>query len=157
MSDWANHLSTIFPEVRLKRYLEMRGADVGPPDHIAALSAFFVGLLYDRSALDAAWDLVKGWNAAERQALRDAVPALALGASIQGRPAREVAREALRIARAGLAARRRMERAGRDETIFLDILDERVASGRVAAQELLEKHRGAWKESVLPAFEDCVF
>ena len=79
-SDWANHVSTLFPEVRLKRYLEMRGADVGPPERIVALSAFWTGLLYDYAALDGAWQLVRGWSAAERQALRDAVPQQALKA-----------------------------------------------------------------------------
>ena len=157
MSDWANHLSTIFPEVRLKRYLEMRGADCGSPAHISALSAFFVGLLYDRASLDAAWDLVKSWSAAERQSLRDQVPGKALSAEIAGRSARDVARDALAIARAGLARRNRRDASGRDETIYLDLLDERVSSGRVAAQELLEKFNGEWRGSVRPAFDACAY
>src|SRR3954465_14218156 len=93
-SDWANHVSTLFPEVRLKRYLEMRGADVGPPEHIVALSAFWVGLLYDDAALDAAWQLVKGWTNEDRESLRSEVPMQALGASVAGRPVRDVARDA---------------------------------------------------------------
>ncbi len=157
ISDWANHLSTIFPEVRLKRYLEMRGADVGSEAHISALSAFFVGLLYDQAALDAACDLVKSWTASERQSLRDQVPVKGLGAGIAGRSARDVARDALAISRAGLARRNRRNGAGHDETIYLDILDERVQSGRVAAQELLEKYRTAWADDVRPVFTECAY
>src|SRR3954467_2634772 len=90
-SDWANHVSTLFPEARVKKYLEMRGADVGPPEHIAALSAFWVGLLYDQTALDGAWDIVKNWTAQEREQLRADVPKLALNARIAGRSAKDVA------------------------------------------------------------------
>src|SRR5215207_6243062 len=103
MSDWANHVSTVFPEVRLKRYLEMRGADVGPQDFIVALSAFWVGLLYDSTALDGAWDLVRAWTAEERETMRAEVPGRALDAAVAGRPLREVARDALALSRAGLA------------------------------------------------------
>src|SRR5262245_8181621 len=91
LSDWSNHLTTIFPEVRLKRYLEMRGADAGPRRRLVSLPAFWVGILYDDVSLDAAWDLVKTWNAEERQRLRDDVPKLALNASIRGRSVREIA------------------------------------------------------------------
>ncbi len=157
LSDWANHVSTIFPEVRLKRYLEMRGADAGPQPFLAALPAFWVGLLYDNQALDAAWDLVKGWNAAQRQQLRDDVPRLALGASIAGRGLQDVAREALAIARAGLARRARLDADGRDETRHLDVLDTVVASGRTQAEDLLAHYHGAWGGSVTPAFAECVF
>ena len=107
MSDWANHLSTIFPEVRLKRYLEMRGADVGPADRITALSALFAGLLYDTQALDAAWDMVKDWSSEERQSLRDDVPRLALDARIAGRSARGLALEMVALARVGLQGKGR--------------------------------------------------
>ena len=85
ISDWANHVSTIFPEVRLKRYLEMRGADSGPWRRLPALPAFWVGLLYDDDSLDAAWDLVKDWTAEERQKLRDDVPKLGFKAEIRDR------------------------------------------------------------------------
>ncbi len=157
LSDWANHVSTIFPEVRLKRYLEMRGADAGPQPFLAALPAFWVGLLYDNQALDAAWDLVKSWSATERQQLRDDVPRLALGATIAGRSLRDVAREALAIARVGLARRSRLDAEGRDETRHLDVLDTIVASGRTQAEDLLARYHGAWGGSVAPAFEECVF
>ncbi len=157
MSDWANHLSTIFPEVRLKRFLEMRGGDVGGRDHIVAFSAFFVGLIYDDAALDAAWDLVKGWDARQRQQLRDDAPALGLGAAIAGTSLRDIAREALAISRHGLARRRRLDGKGHDETVHLDILDARLASGRVAAQEWLERFNGPWGGSVDPVFVDAAF
>jgi glutamate--cysteine ligase len=155
LSDWANHLSTIFPEVRLKRILEMRGADAGSVDHIVALSAFFVGLLYDGAALDAAWDLVKGWTAEQRQALRDAVPREGLAATIAGRSLRDIGREALVIARAGLERRARRDGAGADEARHLDILDRRIETGREAARDLLDLYDGAWGGRVEPAFEAC--
>ena len=155
-SDWANHVSTLFPEVRLKRYLEMRGADVGPPERIVALSAFWVGLLYDAAALDEAWQLVKGWSAEEREALRADVPKRALDAGVAGRPVREVARDALRIAHAGLKARARRDATGADETRHLAPLDE-IAAGRTPAERLLERYEGSWGRSVEPAFRECVF
>jgi glutamate--cysteine ligase len=156
-SDWANHVSTVFPEVRLKRYLEMRGADVGPPAFIVALSAFWVGLLYDQTALDGAWDLVKAWTAAEREAMRADVPAKALDATVAGRPLRAVARDALALSRAGLGRRGFKDASGADETRYLDPLDAIAASGRTQAHDLLERYHGRWGGSVLPAFRECVF
>jgi glutamate--cysteine ligase len=155
-SDWANHVSTLFPEVRLKRYLEMRGADVGRPEFIVALSAFWVGLLYDGAALDGAWELVKAWTADDREQLRAAVPRLALDAEVAGRPLRDVARDALALSRAGLSRRARRDDAG-DETRYLDPLDAIAASGRTQAHDLLERYRGPWRQSVDPAFTECVF
>jgi len=152
VSDWANHISTIFPEVRLKRYMEMRGADMGDRDHVLALPAFWVGLLYDPASLDAAWQLVKGWTAAERQALRDAVPRLGLNATIRGVSLRDFGRSILMLSRAGLKARARRDAEGRDETVYLDILDARIASGRTAADDLIAKFNGAWGGSVDPVF-----
>src|SRR5450432_2172164 len=116
ISDWVNHVSTIFPEVRLKRYLEMRGADGVPWGRLPALPAFWVGLLYDDTSLDAAWEIVKHWNAGERQALRDDVPRFGFKARIKGRYLFEVAKECLAVAQAGLRRRGRIDRAGRDET-----------------------------------------
>jgi glutamate--cysteine ligase len=150
-------VSTLFPEVRLKRYLEMRGADVGPPDLIVALSAFWVGLLYDGAALDGAWELVKGWSAREREDLRAAVPRVALDAEVAGRSLRDIAREALALSRAGLSRRARRDGAGEDETRYLDPLDAIAASGRTQAHGLLDRYRGPWRESVDPSFTDCVF
>ncbi len=155
LSDWANHLSTIFPEVRLKRFLEMRGADAGSVEHMTALSAFFVGLLYDQTALDAAFDVVKGWSAAERQALRDAVPVQGLAAKIAGRSLQEIGREIVALSRAGLARRARKNAQGQDETHHLDILDARLESGKVAADEWIAKYKGDWQGSVEPTFTHC--
>ena len=157
MSDWANHLSTIFPEVRLKRFLEMRGGDVGGRDHIIAFSAFFVGLIYDSASLDAAWDLAKGWSAAERQQLRDDVPARGLDSVIAGKSLRDIAREALAISRQGLSRRNRLDDRGRSEAIHLDLLDERLASGRVAAQDWLARFNGPWGGNVDPVFKDAAY
>jgi glutamate--cysteine ligase len=157
LSDWSNHISTIFPEVRLKRYLEMRGSDVVARDRLPALPAFWVGLLYDEVALDAAWELVKGWSGEERQRLRDAVPRLGFNATIRGRTLREVARDCLALSRAGLARRKRLDAAGRDETIYLAPLDASVERGRTPADDLLEKFHGPWRGSVLPAFTECAY
>ncbi len=155
ISDWANHLSTIFPEVRLKRYLEMRGADVGPAERIDALAALMVGLYYDRQALAAAGDLVRGWSAAELQNLRDEAPRLGLAARIAGRDLRAIAGEALAVARAGLARRARKDAQGRDETIYLAPLEKIVADGRVPAERWIARFEGAWGRSVDPAFEEA--
>ncbi len=152
VSDWANHLSSIFPEVRLKRYLEMRGADSGTLPNLLALPAFWAGLLYDDVSLDAAWDLVKDWNADERQRLRDAVPKLALSATIRGRSLFEIAKEILTLARAGLARRKRFDRSGRDETRYLEVLEDRLARKTTPAQELLDKYGGPWRGSVEPIY-----
>jgi glutamate--cysteine ligase len=156
-SDWANHVSTLFPEVRLKRYLEMRGADVGGPEMITALSAFWVGLLYDSAALDQAWQLVRGWSAEDRERLRADVPRHALRASVAGRTVQDVARDALAIAHAGLRARGFADEAGRDESRHLAPLDAIAATGRTPAEMLLERYHGAWHGSVEPAFREYVF
>ena len=155
LSDWANHLSTIFPEVRLKRYLEMRGADVGPPDRIAALAALVVGLYYDSTALAGALDLIKDWDAEARQNLRETAPRLALRARIGGRELREVARDALALARAGLRRRSRLNAAGADETIYLAPLDRIVEEGRTSAEIWLGRYEGPWGRSVEPAFSEA--
>jgi glutamate--cysteine ligase len=157
ISDWANHLSTIFPEVRLKRYLEMRGGDAGPLPMLIAFSAFWVGLLYDREVLDAAWDLVKAWTAAERQYLRDAVPGQALQAQICGRSLQDVAKDMLALSRKGLVRRAKLDAQGRDESHFLDVLDIIAVTGRTQAQNLLDRFNGTWGGRVEPAFEECVF
>lgn len=157
VSDWANHASTAFPEVRLKRFIEMRGSDVGNPAMIAAQAAFWVGLLYDEASLAAAWDIAKNWNACDREGLRATVPRLGLAARIAGRPLGAVAAEALTIARAGLAARTRRDAQGRDETHFLQPLEAIVAAGRSLAEERFADYEGRWQRSVEPAFTECVF
>ncbi len=143
--DWWDHLSTAFPEVRLKSFLEMRGADGGPWSRICALPAFWVGLLYDQSALDAAWDLVKDWSMEEREALRNGVPKLALDTPTPGgRTLRDLGAEVLKISRSGLANRARLNSSGDNETGFLETLDEIIASGKVPAQRLLDRYHGEW-------------
>jgi glutamate--cysteine ligase len=157
ISDWANHVSTIFPEVRLKRFLEMRGSDVGPWRTLPALPAFWVGLLYDDTALDAAWELVKDWSTQERQKLRDDVPRLGFKAEIRGRSMLDLARDTLAMARAGLRARDRRDRSGADETMYLAPLDEIVARGKTRAEEMLEKYHGQWRGSVDPVYVDYAY
>jgi glutamate--cysteine ligase len=154
ISDWANHLSTTFPEVRLKRYLEMRGADSGSLPNLLALPAFWAGILYDDTSLDAAWDLVKSWSAEQRQKLRDDVPKQALVAKIAGRTVFEIAAEVLKFARAGLARRKLLDAGGQDEARYLEVLDDRHARGTTPAQELLEKFHGPWRGSVDPIYAE---
>nr|WP_314472368.1 glutamate--cysteine ligase [uncultured Sphingomonas sp.] len=158
LDDWNDHLSTAFPEVRLKTFLEMRGADGGPWNRIFALPAFWVGLLYDQGALDAAWDLVKGWSMDARQALRDSVPRLGLDAPVAGRGTlRDIAAEVLDIANAGLAARARLNSSGDNETGFLDPLRDIVRTGKVPAQQLLDRYNGAWGGDVSKVYEEQSF
>jgi glutamate--cysteine ligase len=156
LSDWANHISTIFPEVRLKRYLEMRGADAGPRPLLPALPALFVGLLYAPPSLDAAWDIVKAWSLEAREKLRGDVPRLGLEASLEGRKLREIGVEVLSLARAGLAGRKCFDAEGRDETHFLDPLDA-IIRGRTEAERLVELFETRWKGSVEPAFAECSY
>lgn len=155
LSDWANHLSTIFPEVRLKRFLEMRGADMGPGAHVTALPALCAGLFYDPEALDQAAQLVRAWTADDRQTLRRAVPAQALDAKIAGRDLRDVARDVLAMARSGLRKRNRRSERGDDESIYLEPLERIVERGRTLAQDRLAQFEGAWGRSTAPAFKAC--
>jgi glutamate--cysteine ligase len=144
ISDWKNHLSTIFPEVRLKNYLEMRGADGGPGNRICAVPAFWVGLLYDSVALDAAWEMVKDWTAEERETLRQGVPVMALETPFRNRTVREIAGEVVSLAREGLARRGFENGEGMDETIYLESLEEIVATGKTPADRLLEEYEHEW-------------
>ncbi|VVT12054.1 glutamate--cysteine ligase [Erythrobacter sp. EC-HK427] len=154
-SDWWDHLSTAFPEVRLKSFLEMRGADGGPWNRICALPAFWVGLLYDQGALDAAWALVEHWSMEEREALRNAVPAQGLAAAIPGgRTLRDLAREVLDIAHQGLVARAALNSMGDNESGFLSPLREIVESGKVPAQLLLDKYHGEWGGDISRVYEE---
>ncbi|MCO5160351.1 MAG: glutamate--cysteine ligase [Mesorhizobium sp.] len=152
MGDWANHLSTLFPDVRLKRFLEMRGADGGPWRRICALPALWVGLLYDPQALDAAEDLTRDWTFEEVRAMRDAVPEQALKTVFRNRSLLEVAREVLAISRQGLRNRARRNRDGYDETSFLSTLDEVVARGTTSAEEMLSAYHTRWGGSIEPVF-----
>jgi glutamate--cysteine ligase len=147
LSDWADHLTTIFPEVRIKTFMEMRGADGGPWRRICALPAFWVGLMYDQEALDAAWDLVKDWDAETREALRVAASVDALEAQVGKINMRALAENVLDISRAGLRRRAKPGFGGMvpDERHFLNTLEDSVEDGKTPADELLERYHGDWK------------
>ena len=158
LSDWIDHLSTAFPEVRLKSFLEMRGADGGRWSKICALPALWVGLLYDQSALDAAWDEVKHWSIEERQRLRDDVPRLGLKAPVPGGESlRDLGQRVLEIAAGGLKARARLNAAGDNESGFLDPLREIVSRGTTPAEMLLERYHGVWSGDVSRIYEEMSF
>jgi glutamate--cysteine ligase len=157
IDDWSDHLTTLFPEVRLKKFLEMRGADSGGGARITALSAFWTGLLYHDAALDAAFDMVKSWTAEERQSLRDHVPKAALSTPFRDTTVRELARRALAISAAGLRARHVVNPRGQDETIYLAPLERVAATGNTLADELLALYHGRWKGQVDPMFQEFAF
>ncbi|HET9048453.1 MAG TPA: glutamate--cysteine ligase [Chiayiivirga sp.] len=157
LRDWSDHMTTAFPEVRLKTYLEMRGADGGPWNRLCALPAFWVGLLYDDAALDAAWDLVRDFSRAERHALRDGVPRLGLKLPFRSASVRELALAALEIARAGLVRRARHSRCGADESKFLDPLFELALANQTPAERKLELFHGPWKGQVDPVFSEFAY
>ncbi len=158
LADWTDHLSTAFPEVRLKSFLEMRGADGGRWGRICALPALWVGLLYSQDALDAAWDRVKHWTIEEREALRHAVPRQALEAPVPGGgTVRELAREVLDIATVGLSQRANLNAAGDNEGGFLDPLREVVTSGKTFADRLLDRFHGDWNGDVSRVYEEYSF
>jgi glutamate--cysteine ligase len=157
ISDWANHVSTIFPEVRLKRYLEMRGADGGPWRRLPALPAYWVGILYDDDSLQAAWDLVKDWTAAERQKLRDEVPRRGFAAMIAGQSVLQLAKTTIALAENGLARRRQLDARGQDERRYLRPIEDYVSRGITPADELLAKFHGSWEGSVEPVFNEYAY
>ena len=155
IGDWKDHLSTAFPEVRMKSYLEMRGADGGRWDRICALPALWVGLLYDDAALDAAWQLVKGWSPADHARLRDEVPKLALqAASPNGGTLQDLAKSVLAIAEAGLARRARLNGSGDSEALFLGPLHRIAETGKTNADLMLEAFAGRWGGSVEPVYAE---
>ncbi len=157
LKDWADHLTTIFPEVRIKQFMEMRGADAGPWRTLCALPAFWVGLMYDQAALDGAWQLVKNWTADERRQLRDDVPRLALDATVAGRSVRDIAGDCLKLGRTALLGRKFVGCKGRTEAQFLDVLDEIVATGKTGADQLLELYQGPWNGEIDRVFRDFAF
>ncbi|MET0747966.1 MAG: glutamate--cysteine ligase [Rhizobium sp.] len=154
MGDWTNHLSTLFPDVRLKRFLEMRGADGGPWRRICALPAFWVGLLYDDAALTAADDLTRDWGYAEVETLRNAVPVQGLTASFGGRSLLDIARDVVSISRSGLKSRARLNSEGQDESLFLAPLEEVLAKKATLSDDLLMLYNGRWNHSVEPVFDE---
>jgi glutamate--cysteine ligase len=157
LKDWADHTTTAFPEVRLKKYLEMRGADSGPWNRICALPAFWVGLLYDATALDAAWDLVKDFTREERHALRDGVPRQAMGLPFRNGTVRDLSREALKIATHGLARRAKLNARDADETIHIEPLLEIVETGQTPAERKLELFHGPWGGRIEPVFHEFAY
>jgi glutamate--cysteine ligase len=157
MSDWADHLTTIFPEVRLKKFLEMRGADGGQWRRICGMPALWVGIYYDQVSLDAAWDLVKDWTAEERQAMRDAVPKQAFKAPFRNTTVHQLAHRMLEISSAGLKRRAALDSGGMSEDGFLNPLRELVARGHTRAEELLKNYHGAWNRDLTPLFKEYNF
>lgn len=155
--DWEDHLTTAFPEVRLKRYLEMRGADGGPWRRLCALPALWAGIFYHAESLDAAWDIVKDWSAEERQKLHAEVPRNALFASIRGRTVQEIAKQMLQLAHLGLNARGRLNAAGDNETGFLGPLEAIVESGITPAERKIRLFDNGWHGSVDPVFRECAY
>ncbi|MCF1707443.1 glutamate--cysteine ligase [Tabrizicola sp. J26] len=154
LSDWADHLTTVFPEARAKKFIEMRGADAGNEAHLNALPAFWVGIMYDNAALDAAWDLVKGLDAETRQGLRVAASVSALQGEAGGVKLIDLARAAVDISRGGLAARACAGSGKADETGYLDVLLDNLARGRVQADDLLAAYEGPWRHSLAPIYAD---
>jgi glutamate--cysteine ligase len=157
MKDWSDHTTTLFPEVRLKTYLEMRGADDGPLSRLSALPAVWAGLLYDQAALHAAWDLCKGWSRTDRHALRSDVNRIGLKAQVGGRTVQAVARDLLAIAREGLKRRGRGREGLADETPYLEPLDEIAESGITPAERLLELYDGPWRGEVRNVFDEAAY
>ena len=157
MSDWNDHLTTVFAEVRLKRIIEMRGADAGPWDQICALPALWTGLLYDETAFAGAEALVADWSAAEIERLRDDTPRLALATPFRGGTLGDVAAQVLDLARAGLQRRARLDSTGQDESHFLATLHETVELRKTPAERLLERYAGPWGGVVEPIYHELAY
>lgn len=157
LSDWADHLTTIFPEARIKQYMEVRGADGGPWDRICALPALWVGLFYNQSSLDAAWDIARNWNPQEMEALRRDVARLGFKAEIRGRSVLEIAAEVVDLAKQGLKARARLDSAGVDEVHFLATLQDSLERGKTPAEDLLEAFHNDWQGNIKRLYSDCAY
>lgn len=157
IKDWEDHMSTLFPEVRLKKFLEMRGADGGTWSRICALPALWVGILYDDQALDQAWDMIKDWSHDEHQALRDNVPRDALNVPFRNTNVQGLAKQMLDISAGGLERRANLNNSGDDERVFLTSLYETVESGKTTAQRMLDCYHGSWNGDISNVFRDCSF
>jgi len=155
LSDFDDHLSTIFPEVRLKTFLEMRGSDTGPWSELCAMPAFWVGLLYNNSSLEAAWDLIKDWTSQERNQLRYEVPLTGLQTQFRGKPIIELVNECLNMSRFGLNARSRINGHGDNESIFLQKLYEFTKTGKTNADKLIHKYNNDWDKDVMNIYNEC--
>jgi glutamate--cysteine ligase len=156
LDDWVDHLTTLFPDVRLKRFLEMRGADAGSFPQLLALPALWVGLLYDKEALDGAYTLIADWTEEERQALRAQVPRLGLNAPFRGGTVRDITRDMVALAQGGLARRAQRDLFGKDEGKYLEPLAEIVETGRSASDRLLADYRGPWAGDIDKVFATAV-
>jgi len=157
ISDWSDHLTTLFPEVRLKHFLEMRGADSGPTPYLCALPALWVGLLYDQTCLDSAWDLAKRWTPEQREDLRAQVPRDALNARVGRYTAGTLSREMLAIARHGLERRNHLDGKGASEASYLEPAEAIVEAGQTPAESLLERYRGAWSGDIDRLFAEIAY
>lgn len=157
MSDWEDHLTTLFPEVRLKTFLEMRGADGGPWSRLCALPAFWVGLLYDQDAQAAALDVIKDWSIDDMEALRNDAPKLGLNASIGGRPLQDIGRRVLEIADHGLKNRARFSVSGDSEQGFLNSLWESVETGILPADKIITNLEGEWNGDLGRIFSELSY
>lgn len=157
ISDWVDHMTTAFPEVRLKRFLEMRGADGGPWRRLCALPALWVGLLYDDAALDAAWNLCRDWSMDEREMLRNEAPRRALKTPFRNGTMQDLAIDVLAIAKDGLKARAAQDSFGDDEAHFLNALHEIAESGVTPAEELLDAYENRWNGNIEPLFDEYAY
>ena len=156
LDDWADHLTTIFPEARLKKFIEMRGADAGQWHRLCALPAFWVGICYDQSSLDAAWDIVKNWDEDDRENLRVAAAKDGLNGSVGNKKLIDLAKETVQISENGLEKRAKASSNGlhSDETLFLESLKENIEKRKSSADELLEKYHGSWNKDLTKIFEE---
>jgi len=156
ISDWADHLTTIFPEARLKKFIEMRGADAGQWHRLCALPAFWVGICYDQGSLDAAWDMVKSWDNNDRESLRIAAAENGLNGYVGSIKLIDLAKETIRISENGLKKRAQASSNGlySDESLFLDSLKENIEKKKSSADDLLEKYHGTWNRDVTKIFEE---
>ncbi|WP_417666534.1 glutamate--cysteine ligase [Roseibium sp.] len=157
LGDWNNHLSTLFPDVRLKKYIEMRGADGGPWRRICALPALWVGLLYDDGVLDQAWQLVRDWTEEERAALRRDVPKTALQTPLRSGTVLDVAKEVLALSKEGLRRRNRLSEGDLDESVHLAAVEEGLAAGMCPADVLLKRYGGTWEGDISRIFKDYAY
>tara|TARA_Y100001968_G_scaffold53290_1_gene44342 strand:+ start:2652 stop:4004 length:1353 start_codon:yes stop_codon:yes gene_type:complete len=157
IDDWELHLTTIFPEARLKNYIEMRGADAGNIDHICALSAFWVGLIYDTKALDEALELTKGITKDELVELRNKVPLEGLDCSVGKHDVYRLASEAIDISKNGLKRRNKLNTENNDESIYLKYLEEIIFRKESPADKLARKFNSDWNKNIEKVFENCLF
>ena len=159
ISDWADHLTTVFPEARVKQFIEMRGADGGPWRKLCALPAFWVGLMYDQNSLDSAWDICKNWDANTREEMRVAASEEGIAANTNGISLLDLARELIDISRAGLKNRARPGNGGLvpDECHFLNAIEEVIETGKSPACELIDKYNNEWQKDLKNVYRDCAY